>query len=122
MPFNQILVSLKFGRAVTSDALVAVGLDSVIEGVHAQVEHPVVRVGVRKNNLVNRPLCVGTVEILFRHEMILVEVPSTDRSKVEEHQDAEHGGSNVLPTLDRKRMFRVVAPGDERRSKGNHQK
>ena len=81
-------------RAVASYAAVMVALVRIIESVYADVEHPVVKIGVLQNHPVHRPFGKLTAEIPLSDEMAAVEVSLADSPKVKQHHEADGSGSN----------------------------
>ena len=62
----------------------------VIEGVHAQVQHPVVRVFILKDHAVHGTGLELVAELLLAHEMSGVEVASVHADEVYQHQHGHH--------------------------------
>ena len=61
----KVLIALHLCRAITPDCLVMIRDIRVIEGIHAQIQHAVIRVLVLQNVFIYRPLCKGIPELAF---------------------------------------------------------
>ena len=81
--FYEVLVALELDRTVSADGLVVVARDGAVEGVHADVQNPVVQVLVFEDHLVHRSRLILCGEVLPGHEMLLVEVSLAHRHEVQ---------------------------------------
>ena len=81
--FYEVLVALELDRTVSADGLVVVARDGAVEGVHADVQNPVVQVLVFEDHLVHRSRLILRGEVLPGHEMLLVEVSLAHRHEVQ---------------------------------------
>mgnify|MGYP003534309612 CR=1 FL=1 len=70
----MVLITLHFNRTVTSDCLMMIARNCVVESVDADVEDTVVKGSVLVNDLIHRTRRVCCGEILLCHEMIFVVV------------------------------------------------
>ena len=75
---NKILISLELDRTVAADCLVVVARDRTVECIYAQIENPVIRIGVFKYDPVHRSQFVLCREILSGNEVLLVQITFAD--------------------------------------------
>ena len=94
IPFDKVLIALHLHRAVATYGLVVVAWNRVIECIHAQVKHSVVRILVLENKVIYRSWFILGREILRSYEMILVEVTLSDRDKVDIHKEYDSDSYN----------------------------
>ena len=77
-----------------------VALDSVVECVHAQIEHAVVRVGILMDDFVHKARLIMRCKVLRSHEMARVEVSLADRYEVKEHEEYYSHTGDGQPALE----------------------
>ena len=85
---DEVLIALQLRRAVTSDALVPIRVEGVIEYVRAEVHDPVGRSLVLKDQLVHLPGCELVIKLARSREAVRIEVTLADREHIHEHEEA----------------------------------
>ena len=85
--------------------------DGIVEGVDADVEDAEIRVIVFEKDFINRTRIVSGREVLWCHEMFLVEVSFAYRYKVQEDEDNNGSARNRHPSLTHKGALRSNSVG-----------
>ena len=76
-----------------------IALDGIIECVHAEVEHAVVRICVLMDDFIYRTWLIMGCEVLRSHEMALVEVSLADAYKVDPYEEYDGNGYDHGPAI-----------------------
>ena len=82
-----------------------IALYGVIECIHAEVQHAIVRVGILMDDLIYRTWLIMCREIFRSDEMFLVEVSLAHRNEVKEHQKHNSCSRYGHPSLKNERAF-----------------
>ena len=112
--FDEVLITLHLDRAVTSDSLMVVAWNRIVEGIHADIKYAIIKRRVLENQPVDRTRVVCRREVARSDEMVLVEIALADRDEVEVDKEDHSHADDDHPALAHERAvlaYRVALRG-----------